>query len=98
MEVWMLKSIKVMGKVVKIKYVDRSVLDKMITNAEGIWDSYTETIFIYKKAPKAIQEYYIYHEAGHALLTYTGLDQVINPDMQEVLVQSYATFIRSLNE
>lgn len=86
----------ILGRKIPIKLLEKKELDKYITNAEGIWDTYTRTIYICKTAPKAVQKYYLYHEIGHALKHFVGLDQVISPEVQEIIVQSYATLIEDI--
>lgn len=85
-----------MGRTIPIKLISKDELNNMIVGAEGIWDTYTRTIYINKEAPLVIQKYYIYHEMGHAMKTFTGLDQVIMAELQEVIVQSYATLIEDV--
>lgn len=87
----------VYGRKIPVKYVTKKKLDEMIIGAEGIWDSYERTIYICKSAPKNIQMYYIYHEIGHAVMNFTGLDQIIPPEIQEVVCQSYATAMEDLS-
>jgi Zn-dependent peptidase ImmA (M78 family) len=88
--------VTVYGRKIPIKYITREKLDTFIPNAEGIWDSYTRTIYICKTAPLKIQMYYIYHEVGHAVMNFTGLDQILPPEIQEVICQSYATVMEDL--
>lgn len=90
------KHVAVMGRLIPIKYIKKAQLNAMIQNAEGIWDTYERTIFINTEAPRDIQLYYIYHEMGHALKTMVGLDQIIQPEIQEIIVQSYATLIEDV--
>lgn len=90
---FMPKYVTILGRKIPIKLATREQLDRIIPNAEGIWDGYNQIIYIYKAAPKHIQKYCLYHEIGHALLTFTGIDQTINPELQEIIVQSYATLI-----
>lgn len=90
------KFVELMGRIIPIKLIAKKELDTMINGAEGIWDTYTRTIYINKEAPLIIQKYYVYHEMGHAMKTFTGLDQVILPELQEVIVQSYATLIEDV--
>jgi Zn-dependent peptidase ImmA (M78 family) len=90
-DAWMPTSVIVFGRKIPIKYITSKQLSKFIINAEGIWDTYTRTIYINKEAPVAVQKYYIYHEMGHAVMTFVGLDQIIQAEMQEIIVQSFAT-------
>jgi Zn-dependent peptidase ImmA (M78 family) len=90
------RKITVMGRDIPIKYVSKKKVGAMIQNAEGIWDSYERCIYINKEAPRNIQLYYIYHEIGHAMKNFVGLDQVIQAEFQEVIVQSYATLIEDI--
>lgn len=85
------KSIEIMGRVLPIKYIEKEALNEMIQNAEGIYDTYERGIYINKAAPQKIQKYYIYHETGHAILSFTGLDQVLPAEVQELICQSFAT-------
>lgn len=90
------RKVTIMGREIPIKYISKTKLNDMIQNAEGIWDSYDRCIYISKDAPRNIQLYYIYHEIGHALKNFTGLDQVIPPEIQEIIVQSFATLIEDV--
>lgn len=88
--------LEVMGRVIPLRYVQKEDLDKMISNAEGIWDTYTRTIYLNHEAPVEVKFYYTFHEAGHAVMTFTGLDQVMAPEIQEIVVQSFATLIEDI--
>lgn len=88
--------LEVMGRVIPIKYIHKDDLNQMITGAEGIWDTYTRTIYINHEAPIEVKFYYSFHEAGHAVMTFTGLDQVIAPELQEIIVQTFATLIEDI--
>lgn len=90
------KFVMVLGRKVPIKMLSKQELDKFIPHAEGIFDTYTRSIYICKSAPKHVQKYYLYHEIGHALKHFVGLDQVISPEVQEIIVQSYATLIEDI--
>jgi Zn-dependent peptidase ImmA (M78 family) len=88
--------VMVFGRKIPIKYISREKLSTYIRDAEGIWDSYTRSIYICKDAPKNVQFYYIYHEVGHAVLCFTGLDQILPAEIQEVICQSYATAMEDM--
>lgn len=90
------KYVVIFGRTIPIKYISKEQLDKHIVSAEGIWDSYTRSIYINKAAPKNVQLYYIYHEMGHAAKTFTGLDQILSAELQEVIVQTFATLIEDV--
>jgi len=90
------RKVTVMGRVIPIRYISKAKLNAMFPNAEGVWDSYERCIFINREAPRNIQLYYIYHEMGHAIKNFIGLDQVIQAEFQEVIVQSYATLIEDI--
>jgi len=89
-------SVTIYGRNIPIKYISKKKLDQYITGAEGIWDTYTQTIYINREAPQNIQYYYIYHEIGHAIKTFVGLDQILPAELQEVIVQSFATGIQDI--
>lgn len=90
------KTIDIYGRKIPIKYISKTELEKYIAGAEGIWDTYTQAIYINKEAPRNIQLYYIYHEIGHAIKTFVGLDQILPPELQEIIVQSFATGIQDI--
>jgi Zn-dependent peptidase ImmA (M78 family) len=88
--------VMVYGRKIPIRYINKDQLNEHINGAEGLWDTYTRQIYINKEAPKCVQYYYIYHEMGHAVLTYTGLDQILSAELQEVIVQSFATMFEDV--
>lgn len=89
-------SIEVFGRKIPIKYIDKEELNKMIQNAEGIWDTYERCIYINKEAPRNIQLYYIYHEMTHAKHNFTGIDQMLPPEFVEIICQCTATLIEDV--
>lgn len=62
----------------------------------GLWDSSRRVIIINKDFPLLDQHYTLFHEMGHAMMTFNGLDLIIDPALQEVLVQSMATLIEDV--
>jgi Zn-dependent peptidase ImmA (M78 family) len=89
------KSVCVLGDKIPIKVVSQEVMDQLLgqSGAIGLWASDLKTIFISKDSNKDERLYTLCHEIGHVLFTKVGLDQVLAPELQEILVQSYSTVI-----
>lgn len=58
---------------------------------QGLWDSCNRKIVINKDFPIEDQFYTLFHELAHASFTFSGVDLVIQPELQEVIVQTVAT-------
>lgn len=91
----MTKSVVVMGRKIPIKIISQDEMNKFIPHAIGMWDSGTRTIYLVKES-KAEMLCTLAHEIGHALFTMVGIDQCLAPEMQEIIVQSYATLIEDI--
>lgn len=63
---------------------------------QGLWDSCNRKIIINKDFPIEDQFYTLLHELGHSSFTFTGLDLIIDPSIQEILVQTVATLIEDV--
>jgi hypothetical protein len=90
------KYVTIFGRKIPIKLCTKEQLDLIYKDAAGIWDPTTRTIYIDKNAPKKTQLYWLYHEMGHATKTFVGLDQILPSELQEVIVQSFATLIEDV--
>ncbi len=51
---------------------------------------------LYPDFPLIDQAYTLKHEIGHSMMTFIGLDLIIDPSLQEVLVQSMATLMEDV--
>jgi Zn-dependent peptidase ImmA (M78 family) len=91
----MSKSVVVLGEKIPVKVVTQAKMNEILPNyhAMGIWASDLKTIFLSKELNKEEALYTMCHEIGHVLFTKTGIDQVLAPELQEIIVQSYATVI-----
>jgi hypothetical protein len=90
------KFVTIYGRKIPIKICTKEQLDVIFQDAAGIWDPTQRVIYIDGNAPKRTQLYWLYHEMGHACKTFTGLDQILPPELQEVIVQSFATLIEDV--
>ena len=63
---------------------------------QGLWDSCKRVIVINSDFPIEDQFYTLKHELAHVVMTFTGLDLIIHPDIQEVIVQSMATLMEDM--
>jgi hypothetical protein len=90
------KYVTIFGRKIPVKLASREELDSLFKDAAGIWDPTTRIIYIDKSAPKETQLYWLYHEMGHATKTFVGLDQILPPELQEIICQSYATLIEDV--
>jgi hypothetical protein len=95
------KTVDIFGRRIPIKYLSPDEMLKLYPNpqgnaAQGLWDSSTRTIYINTDYPKQEQTYTLFHEMGHTVLTWTGLDLILPPEIQEILVQTFATLIEDI--
>lgn len=56
------------GYRISVRQVTDAEMDTRDTNADGIWDSDTRTIYIRKRLPVTRRRYILAHELGHAWL------------------------------
>lgn len=94
------KSVVVFGRTIPVKYLSSKDIIKLYPNPNGapsgLWDSTTRTIYINSDLPRPEQKYTLYHELGHACNTFTGMELILAPEIQEIMVQSYATLIEDI--
>ena len=91
----MIKSVNVLGHKVRIKYISswsghKEAHEKLV----GRFYPDTGTIYILKTLSKDIQQQFLLHEINHAIMFYTGIDQNISSDLEEVIAQSFASFYK----
>jgi len=87
------KSICIMGENVKVQFV-KDWSDHPAANNEtaGIFYPSTMTIYLDRRCSRATQERFFLHEVGHAICFITGISQTAPNEMEEVIVQSFASF------
>jgi Zn-dependent peptidase ImmA (M78 family) len=96
------KSVTLFGRKIPVKIVDAETMAKIWAEAGGsgvpfgLWDCINRVIYLLKSLPRREKLYTLYHEMGHACLTFTGLDLILDGNIQELLVQSYATLIEDI--
>ena len=56
------------GYRISVRQLSDSEMDKRDTNADGIWDDESKTIYIRKRLPVTRRRYILAHELGHAWL------------------------------
>lgn len=65
----------------------------------GLWDASNRKIYINSELELIDQHYTLKHEMGHSAMTFTGLDLIIPPEIQEIIVQTMATLLEdALNQ
>lgn len=88
-----LKSVKILGKSIKIKRANREKIQELTgVLAYGCYDPVKRTIYIETESQKEklFQETILHHEIAHAIMSIAGLDQVIAPELQEIICESFA--------
>jgi hypothetical protein len=87
------KSLKILGKTVKIKRMSREKIAKVVGfSAHGCYDPIKSTIYIETESKEDLkfQTITMYHEICHAIMSVAGLDQVILPDLQEIICETFS--------
>lgn len=93
----MIKSVTVLGREIPIIYLSEEKMKEVYGGpAFGIWEAIKRVIYIREDLPKKEQHYVIFHEMGHALNTFTGMELVMESSYQEIMVQSFATLMEDL--
>ena len=89
------KSITILGRTIPIKSLPSDKIKQLYPQFEhapqGLWDSAERVIVINNQFPIKDQFYTLLHELHHSAFTVVGLDLIINPDLQEILVQTCAS-------
>lgn len=95
------KSVSVFGRKIPVKYLSAAEMLKLYPNPAGVapmglWSSPDRVIYICNEYPKNEQRYTLFHEIGHTVMTFTGLELILPAEMQEVIVQTFATLIEDI--
>jgi len=94
------KSVTVFGRDIPIQNLSSDKIIELYPDFPqaplGLWDSSRRVIISNKDIPKIDQAKTLKHEMGHAMFTFIGLDLIIDPSLQEVLVQSIATLMEDV--
>lgn len=92
------KSVVIFGRTIPIKYLSQKQIDKIIPGAFGVWDPEHYCIYMMKEQSRVSFFRTLRHEVGHAVKTITGLDQVLPPELQEIIVQTFAGLIEDVQK
>jgi Zn-dependent peptidase ImmA (M78 family) len=92
----MLKSVVVLGRKIPIKYCSEARMNQWINGAVGIYDSETQSIYLLKTLNRKSMIRTLAHEIGHVVFNLTCLDNVLPLELQEIIVQTYATLIEDI--
>ncbi len=94
------KSITILGRTIPIKCLSGDKIKQLYPQLEqatqGLWDSAERVIILNNQYPIKEQFYTLLHEVFHSSFTTVGLDLIINPDLQEILVQTCASVAEDL--
>ena len=94
------KSVKVFGRDIPIHNLSSDKIKELYPEFQqaplGLWDSSRRIIIINKDFPVCDQHYTLFHEMGHSVMTFVGLDLIIDPALQEIIVQSMATLMEDV--
>lgn len=89
--------VNILGRSFKIKYVSLEVLFKVSgQSAVGCLDWEKREILIYKDLNERERMLCLYHEFTHAMHFTTGLNQIIPPEIQEILCETNASLIEDI--
>lgn len=91
------KKIKILGREIKIKEVPtKELIELSGVNASGLYDHLSLKIYIAKDLPEKEKMLVLRHEFCHSVMFITGLSQVINGDVQEIICESFANAMSDL--
>jgi Zn-dependent peptidase ImmA (M78 family) len=97
MKVRIPKRVNLLGRIFLVKIVSTQVIyDKMGTPVWGLMDWMEKTIYICSELNEHEQILTLFHECTHAVHYIYGLNQVISPELQEILCESTANMIEDL--
>jgi hypothetical protein len=94
------KSVTIFGRRIPIKNIpSKKIIElypEFTQSPLGLWDSSKRIIIINSDFPIEDQRYTLFHELGHCVKTFVGLDLILDPSLQEVIVQSFGTLIEDI--
>ena len=83
------KSYKIMGKSIKVKFVN--------TNAfAGQWDPMTNTIYLSIHQTQLQMEETFWHEMGHCMQHFSGVNQAVSIELMEIMAEMNSRIISSV--
>jgi len=97
------KNVTIFGRKIPVYSLSSEEIKKLYPEfnqaPQGLWDSCHRKIVINSDFPLLDQKYTLNHEMAHSVMTFVGLDLIIDPSLQEVIVQTMATLIEdALNQ
>jgi Zn-dependent peptidase ImmA (M78 family) len=94
------KSVLIFGRKIPIKNIPGKKIIELYPEFTqpplGLWDSSKREIIINSDFPIEDQKYTLKHEMAHSSFTFTGIDLIIDPALQEIIVQTVATLIEDI--
>jgi len=94
------KSVTIYGRKIPIINIPSEEILKLYPDfnqaPHGLWDSGKRVIVINSDLELLDQRYVLFHEMSHAVNTFNGVELIIGPELQEILVQSNATLIEDV--
>jgi len=89
--------VNVLGRSFKVKYVTAEILLKRSGfSAVGLMDWEKREILIFKDLNERERRLCLYHEMAHVVHYVTGLNQIIAPELQEILCETTASLIEDV--
>lgn len=89
-----MKSINILGREFKIQKVSEAEIKRRTghRHAPEAALQYSSRIILIRKGLTPHEERLsLYHEVGHAIMRTTGISQVVNPEVQEIICESFAS-------
>ena len=91
------KTIRILGRKYALKHMSRDKLLKLHgTPVHGLHDAERRLIYVETDSSESFRLSVLRHECVHAALAVTGLDQVIPPEFQEILCETFASLMEDL--
>jgi hypothetical protein len=89
--------VNVLGRSFKVKFVTAETLLKRVGfNAIGVMDWEKREILIFKDLNERERLLCLYHEMVHASHYVSGLNQIIAPELQEILCETTASLVEDI--
>lgn len=89
-----LREVTILGRTFKVKRMSEAEIKKAVGREytpEAALHYHKRTILIKKGMTSHEERLALYHEVCHAIMRTTGISQVINPDVQEIICESMAS-------
>lgn len=85
------KKLMILGQEFKIKEKPQKEIEKMLGQGTFGAMNYSDKLILIASDANELDKLLIFlHECGHAITHVNGLNQVMSPELQEVMVESFA--------